>query len=129
LVLDSEDKSDDFVSCPEELGSNNSDNSFVDPMETQGRFGDMTDVYSNRMKAILNCCQPYPGDVDDEWATQEPVDGPRFDIVRFDLCGTCSCYYHVSIEGSCLTYVTHPQRQLPTTQKIRSCRGAISDYD
>jgi hypothetical protein len=59
----------------------------LEPVEIQGRLGDMTDVYSLQIKSILNRCQPYPGDVEDGWETLEPVDGPRFIVTRYEQCG------------------------------------------
>jgi hypothetical protein len=59
----------------------------LEPVEIQGRLGDMGDVYSMQIKSILNRCQPFPGDEEDGWATREPVDGPRFIVTRYEQCG------------------------------------------
>ena len=59
----------------------------LEPVEIQGRLGDMGDVYSMQIKLILNRCQPFPGDEEDGWATREPVDGPRFIVTRYEQCG------------------------------------------
>jgi hypothetical protein len=61
--------------------------SFLEPQEVQECFGEMTDVYSCQIKLILNCFQPYPGDINDEWATLQPVDGPCFDITCYNQAG------------------------------------------
>ena len=65
-------------SSPEEWQSHFERDLSLEPVEVQGRFGDMSDVYSVQIKSILTHCQPFPGDMKDGWATQEPVDGPCF---------------------------------------------------
>ena len=47
----------------------------------------MGDIYSLQIKAVLNHCQPYPGDLEDGWATLEPVDRPHFIVTRYEQCG------------------------------------------
>ena len=93
-VSDSEDEfsetsipSKAFYDALESIHSDCSEDSFLEPREVQVPFGDMTDVYSCQIKLILNRCQPYPGDVDDEWGTLQPVDGPRFDLTRYNRSG------------------------------------------
>jgi len=78
---------DSSGSSPEEWRSHFERDLSLEPVEVQGRFGDMSDVYSAQIKSILTRCQPFPGDVKDGWATLEPVDGPRFVVTRYEECG------------------------------------------
>ena len=83
----SQDDLDSIQSSQNDLGSFFKRDLSLEPVEIQGRLGDMGDIYSLQIKAILNHCQPYPGDLEDGWATLEPVDGPRFIVTRYEQCG------------------------------------------
>jgi len=104
VVSDSEYEPSEMGNPPErsqeELGSSQSSQNdlrshferdlSLEPVEIQGRLGDMGDAYSMQIKAVLNRCQPYPGDIEDGWATLEPVDGLRFIVTRYEECGIWS---------------------------------------